>query len=247
MKIRIEDCNGIKVMVESPSDRSLLNVAEISEKMRDIITHMRISELTKDTDKCVQQPQQNVQAVASPVSTQRDTNIIRPRIPNNVVDIKDLTIEKAVTENALVRCPHCGQAHALAVTSNNRIYMMRRNYAKNEFGLIVDFESLDSKSFINMCCKPETDRKAYFEDIQKMRFMENADFAVTNDTEVFCPVCCQSSTFMEWKQAYENPLSYFETEHLCDACGGEKIEKLIKERKVYQCDKCGLQTDFKEG
>lgn len=245
MKIRIEDCHGLKIALETPDDKGLTNIADIAERMRNIITFMSASDVKNDNT-CANEPELAIKAMTPVVTPERDTHIIRPRIPNNIVDIKDLTIENAVTENALVRCPHCGQAHALAVTSNNRIYMMRRNYAKNEFGIIVDFESLDSKAFMNMCCKPETNRKLYFEDLQKMTFMTDTDFAVTNETEVFCPVCCQSSTFIEWKEAYENPLQFFETEHLCDACGGEKVEKLIKNHKVYQCDACGLQSDFKE-
>jgi predicted RNA-binding Zn-ribbon protein involved in translation (DUF1610 family) len=51
---------------------------------------------------------------------------------------------------------------------------------------------------------------------------------------------------MNWKKAFDEPLTFFETEHLCDACGGEKLEKLVKKTKMYQCDKCGLQTPFKE-
>ena len=63
---------------------------------------------------------------------------------------------------------------------------------------------------------------------------------------MICPVCHESDTFEAWKDTFENPLNYFETEHLCDACGGEKLEKLIKKKKVYACDSCGLITDFKE-
>ena len=145
-----------------------------------------------------------------------------------------------------MRCPSCGQAHCLAVPSGNHIYLMRRDFKDNEFGIIAEFDSLNSEDFVNVCCKPETDRKDYYQDLQNISFMDNTDFAVNNDTEIFCPVCCHSNTFSSWKDAFENPLSYFETEQLCDACGGEKLEKLIKKHKVYQCDKCGLQTDFKE-
>ena len=171
---------------------------------------------------------------------------IRKRLPNNVVDIKDLTVKQAVKENALVRCPHCGQAHCLAVASGSKVYFMERQYSKNEFGIISEFDSLGSKDFVNMCCKEDTDKHLYFDDLQALKPLDDKDFAVNNNTEIFCPVCHESDTFEAWKDAFENPLNYFETEHLCDACGGEKLEKLIKKKKVYACDSCGLVSDFKE-
>lgn len=180
------------------------------------------------------------------VSSVSEFPAIRKRLPNNVVDIKDLTVKQAIRESALVRCPKCGQAHCLAVSSGSRVYMMERQFSSNEFGIIAEFDSLGSKDFVNMCCKEDTDKQLYFKDLQALTFKDDKDFAVNNDTEIFCPVCHESNTFETWKDAFENPLNYFETEHLCDACGGEKLEKLIKKKKVYACDKCGLVTEFKE-
>lgn len=171
---------------------------------------------------------------------------IRKRLPNNVVDIKDLTVQQAIRESALVRCPKCGQAHCLAVSSCSKVYMMERQFSSNEFGIIAEFDSLGSQDFVNMCCKEDTDKQLYFKDLQALKPLDDKDFAVNNDTEIFCPVCHESNTFETWKDAFENPLNYFETEHLCDACGGEKLEKLIKKKKVYACDSCGLISDFKE-
>ena len=246
MKIQI-DSKEISVTATGISDKiSQKEVMDISGKIYDTIKMIHCFE-NKSENKAV--PVETTPKISVPTITSTDSPLIRPRIPNNVVDVKDLTIEKAITENALVRCPHCGQAHVLAVNSGNHIYVMRRFYAHastDEFRIVAEFDSLNSKDFINMCCKPETDRKAYFEDVQNIKMIDDKDFAANNDTEIFCPVCCKSSTFESWKDAYEHPLAYFETEHLCDACGGEKLEKLIKKTKVYQCDKCGLQTDYKE-
>ena len=170
----------------------------------------------------------------------------RNRLPNNVVDIKDLTVKQAIRESALVRCAKCGQAHCLAVSSGSRVYMMERQFSSNEFGIIAEFDSLGSQDFVNMCCKEDTDKQLYFKDLQALKPLDDKDFAVNNDTEIFCPVCHESNTFETWKDAFDNPLKYFETEHLCDACGGEKLEKLINKKKVYACDSCGLISDFKE-
>ena len=145
-----------------------------------------------------------------------------------------------------MRCPKCGQAHCLAVSGGSRVYMMERQFSSNEFGIIAEFDSLGSQDFVNMCCKEDTDKQLYFKDLQALKPLDDKDFAVNNDTEIFCPVCHESNTFETWKDAFENPLNYFETEHLCDACGGEKLEKLIKKKKVYACDSCGLISDFKE-
>ena len=197
-----------------------------------------------NVDKSVENSTQLDIPPTTKVTTERPA--FRDRLPNNVVDVAALTIENAVTENAIVRCPKCGQAHCLATPANGRIYMMKRNYEKNEFEVIAECEAIDSQDFINMCCKPDTDRKLYFNDLQAALPLEGIDLAVTNDTEVFCPVCCASSTFLEWKDAYENPLSYFETEHICDACGGEMLPKMVKGKPYQECDKCKHTTEYQE-
>ena len=182
-----------------------------------------------------------------PTTVQKENDYkIRQRIPNNIVDINELDIKQAVIDKALVRCPHCGQAHCLAINSNNNVYVMERDFCNDEFNIIAEFDSLTSSGLIGMCCKPDTDKLAYFNDLQSVSIINYNDFVANNDTEVFCPVCCESSTFINWKDAYENPLKFFETEHLCDICGGEKLEKIIKDKKVYLCESCGHQSEFKE-
>lgn len=171
---------------------------------------------------------------------------IRERIPNNVVDVHTLDVKQAVTEKALVRCPHCGQAHCLAANAGSKIYMMERDFKADDFNIIAEFDSLTSEDFIGVCCKPDTDRLAYFQDLQNAETVNDSDFAVNNDSEIFCPVCCESDTFLNWKKAYETPLEFFETEHLCDVCGGETITKVVKKQKVNKCEKCGYETDYKE-
>lgn len=198
-----------------------------------------LKEQIKDSQESVKQEEPTVSSVS-------EFPTIRKRIPNNVVDIKDLTVKQAIKESALVRCPKCGQAHCLAVSSGSKVYMMERQYSSNEFGIVAEFDSLGSQDFVNMCCKEDTDKQLYFNDLQTLKPLTDKDFAVNNDTEIFCPVCHESNHFEVWKDAFENPLNYFETEHLCDACGGEKLEKLIKKKKVYACDSCGLVSDFKE-
>lgn len=237
MKIQIEN-NGVKVTVESSEE--ICNIENISYKMLDLCKSINPG-IIQDTSFLKKLKEAPIET--KPKEKERD--FIRPRLPNNIVDIKDLSIEKAVTENALVRCPDCGQAHCLAIHSD-KIYMMRKDYDKNEFGIICEFDSLQSQDFIKACCKKETNRNFYYQDLQKIKFITTSDFAVNDDTEIFCPVCCTSNSFGEWKNAFQNPLEYFETEQLCDACGGEKLEKFIKKSKYYVCDKCGLNEKIKE-
>lgn len=196
----------------------------------------------------------NVDIVDKKVDNLRPTTVqqktqerppFRDRLPNNVVDVKELDIKQAVTEEALVRCPHCGQAHCLAVNSGSKVYLMEREFSSNEFNIIADFDSLTSDSFANVCCKPETDRLAYFNDLQNAPIVSHEDFAADNETEVFCPVCCKSDTFMNWKNAFEHPLDYFETEHLCDVCGGESLPQMVKGKPYKKCDICGHTSDYK--
>lgn len=254
MELQIENGKKIRIAATGLSDYlSREEVTNIVGAMFDIVNMVHSYEnmeckKTVAPEQVESTKKEIVKSVteAAKETSQAERSLIRPRIPNNIVDVKDLSIEKAVTENALVRCPHCGQAHCLVVPSNGRMYMMRRSYFENEFGVIADFNALDNQDLLDACCKEDTDRQAYYNDLQSIPFREDTDFVVDNETEIFCPVCCVSHAFAAWKDAYENPLKYFETEHICDACGGEKLEKLIKDHKVYQCDKCGLQTDFKE-
>lgn len=249
MRITIER-HGTHVAISSEHENlSKADIVEVCSKACDVIESIDSKVYTKaDNERAVQDEPAEYPAPKMVLQQPpQESPMIRPRIPNNVVDVQELDIKKAVTESALVRCPKCGQAHVLAVNAGNHIYMMRKVYGNpDEFKIIAEFDSLNSQDFINMCCKPETDRKAYFEDLQKVKPLDDKDFAVDNDTPIFCPVCCESDTFYNWKNAYENPLEYFETEHMCDACGGEKLEKLIKKHKVYQCDSCGLAQDIKE-
>lgn len=167
---------------------------------------------------------------------QKDENFgIRERIPNNVVDVEKLDVKQAVTENALVRCPNCGQAHCLIVKDNN-LYVMRKNYKTNEFEVVIMAEP---DKINNLLCR-EGKYTAYFEDFQSMSAIPDiADFAVNNDTEIFCPVCHTSHKFIDWKNAWEYPLHFFETDSLCEICGGEVSVSVIKDGHSNGiCNKC---------
>lgn len=185
-------------------------------------------------------------APAQAITMTKERPAFRDRLPNNVVDVKDLTVKQAVTENALVRCPECGQAHAIIVKSGVTMYLMRKDYDKNEFIVIAELPADDAKALMGVCWTETTSRLDYFNDLQVFKEKSSDDFAVNNETEIFCPVCQKSNAFIDWKQAFDAPLTYFETEHLCDACGGEVVEKVVKGNAYSHCENCGLERPSKE-
>ena len=248
-KIKLSIADGeYAIYIEIPKDKfNSMDSTVIIEQLKKFLRLLMGEEKENNTETCtmIQIPEKK-EEVKQIVTTNNDEFRIRERIPNNVIDIKELDIKQAITEKALVRCPNCGQAHCLAVHSGSKVYVMERSFDKNDFNTIAEFDSLTSKGFIGMCCKPETDKKAYFDDLQSVPVISYDDFALDNNTEVFCPVCCKSDSFLNWKNAYENPLEYFETEHLCDVCGGEVITKMVKKQKVNKCEICGHETKYKE-
>lgn len=240
-------CGEYTACMDVPSDFFENNSSLVANTLKECLNPFINNEIIKNEENNVSKIPKEERKIQPP---KRDEFKVRDRLPNNVVDIKDLNIKQAVTEQALVRCPKCGQSHVLAMKSGNCIYIMRKFYSytkgNDEFRNILELDSTQTDELFSMSCTPDTDKRAYFEDIQNVPMIDDKDFTVTNDTEIFCPVCCESDTFLNWKDAYENPLEYFETEHLCDACGGETITKMIKKNKVNKCEKCGHETPYKE-
>lgn len=164
---------------------------------------------------------------------------IRDRLPNNAVDVASLDIKQAVTENTLVRCPHCGQAHCLIIYANGIYNMMRKNYDKKEFEIVCELEESELE---NALC-PLDRQKEYFDDLQEMVSVFVKDFVADNETQILCPVCRERDTFIRWKDAYENPLSYSEYDSICDVCGGEVSVKISKGHKVNVCNTCHKEVE----
>lgn len=183
----------------------------------------------------------------APIVNKKDDFHIRTRIPNNVVDVNTLTIGKANTENALVRCPKCGQSHCVIVKDGPNLLMLGRDFKKNEFRVIID--SFTEEEIPGLVYKENNCSKVtYFKDLQKIvsEIKKEVDFVVNNETEMFCPVCKESTSFIEWKKAFLNPLEYFETEQLCNVCGGEVVTKLIKRKTVHKCEVCKHEEKIDE-
>lgn len=169
----------------------------------------------------------------------KEKSPIRDRLPNNIVDVKDLDVQKAITENVLVRCPNCGQAYAIIVKDGNNLFLMRRDFEANEFVIVADADESQITSLI-----ADDNFKEYYETIYDMAVIDSSDFAVNNDTEIFCPICHESNDFYKWKDAFQNPSKFFDYENVCDVCGGELSEIIDnKTQGVMVCNECGRKTN----
>lgn len=238
MRLTIEK-GKYKAVFTADAHLSGAQMAELCRRLNNVIDAVFGNDAPVSETKPVEEP-------AHPIIYTAERPAFRDRLPNNLVDVKDLTITQAVTENALVRCPECGQAHAIIVKSGSAMFLMRKDYDKNEFVVISEFGADQQEALLGVCCNESTSRAAYFTDLQTFNEMPGRDFTVNNETELFCPVCQKSNAFIAWKEAYDNPLSRFETEHLCDACGGEVVEKVVKGHTYTKCESCGLERPSKE-
>ncbi len=177
-----------------------------------------------------------------------DRNLVKDRLPNTI-DLSEVDIKKAVTNEPKIRCPKCGQTDkAIVRIKPDESYFMRKDKSgdKEEY---IPIAILDSDEAINNICKPEkSDMKDYNDDIYKIRIpksLKNANINVAQDTAITCPICKYTSLFQAWNEAYNNPLEYgFETELLCDMCGNEAVDKVTKDNKhVIHCESCGYEKD----
>lgn len=244
MQLSLEK-NGYKIIFTCKRNLSNAQLTGVVMQLSNTINQLICDDAPVDAtqDNAVSRQAAPAQAITMTKTSERPA--FRDRLPNNVVDVKDLTVKQAVTENALVRCPECGQAHAIIVKSGVTMYLMRKDYSKNEFIVIAELAADDQQALLGVCCTETTNRLDYFNDLQTFKEKNSGDFTVNNETEIFCPVCQKSNAFIDWKQAFDSPLTYFETEHLCDACGGEVVEKLVKDKTYSHCEKCGLEQVVK--
>ena len=207
---------------------------------------MKIIELFKSFDSTEIKTIINDNDVKSKVKKEiEDRPIIRDRIPNTI-DMSELEIKKAVTEEPMIRCPHCGQSSVVIVDiSNTERYMLRKTIknGKETFETILLME--DDNQLNNMIRKDDVDKLDYYNDIVKIKPFKNvkdSDINVDNDTDLICPMCNQKFKFKSWVDAFKDPLSFgFESESPCDVCGGETVEAIDKDKNItIKCEKCGF-------
>lgn len=238
-----------KVICEFFSDakHSVQEEMQIMQAMKDIM--ISISNKGKEE---TSSSKPNIIANATP---KEDRNIIRKRIPNNVVDLNEIDIQKAKEVKALIRCPNCGQGHCVLIRSDkdNTTYMLEKSISDNDFKIILAIREEDIDNFRKgewlYGNKDKETKLDYFNKLQEVLQTKpkeiNNDFLVDNSTLLECPVCGYKDTFKEWNNAYKNPLEYFNTDQICDICGGEMIKTFLNDEdgimEHQACDECGYE------
>lgn len=175
---------------------------------------------------------------------------IRDRLPNNAINPADLKIDTATHETAMVRCPFCGQAHtAIICKSEQENFVMVYDSKKKEF-VFATSGSITAEEVKQITLKFTSNESKlnFYEDMQGLLEshigQKSPDVIVEDLTVIHCPVCDSDNPFKDWKDAYYNPLNYFETEHPCIVCGGEMLNYVDKKTQkdknhiIMKCDKC---------
>lgn len=173
---------------------------------------------------------------------QQDRPVIRDRLPNEVRP-GDYDLIQAETEKVLIRCPECGQAHAAIIQANGSVYVLEK--LKGEFKPIMESQigdGIDGAEFMKSVSKQDDETELdYYLSMQKSVPMDDNDFAVTPETEVFCPVCHKSNALKIWDAAWRDPaILGIEYNHVCDVCGGEMDSVPTAEGRIMMvCEHCG--------
>lgn len=222
----------IKLLKYSVDEPHTILPLELDEK--------KIKELTKDT------------TITGDVKREEERPVVRKRLPNEV-DLSDVELKKAVTTEPMLRCPKCGQSAVIVVVvDENHVYLMRKETddTKDTYTLIAQLKSNDDIKAVEYHEDKFGDKRKYHEEVMKMdisKDVRNEDLNVDMNTSIYCPVCCTFHKYSEWIECFKHPLDFgFETEHLCDVCGGEVVEQIDKDKKkILHCEKCGYNKSIK--
>ena len=185
----------------------------------------------------------------------KDRPAVRKRLPNASVDLSKLDVKKAITEEALIRCPECGQSHAVITPGPGCSLLMIRNHVgieywdkppvKSEFLYLY---SLDTQEDIDNVMKPEDAKEIdYYNDLQNAaRLNTEKDCIVNDDTFLTCPVCHMENIFQNWKKAWKFPEEFFES-NPCPVCGKEITRVHKSDGDIMQCENpnCGFHVEVK--
>ena len=194
-----------------------------------------VQNIKQETGKVVQLPQKK---------TSEDRPVIRDRLPNEIRP-GDYQLEQAQTERILIRCPECGQAHCAAVQADGSIYILEK--LNGEFKPVMESQigdGVEGVEFLNSISRNDDESALdYYLSMQQCKPMNNDDFAVTPETEIFCPVCHKSNALKMWDAAWRDPATVgIEYNHVCDVCGGEMDSVPTAEGRIMMvCDKCGYK------
>jgi predicted RNA-binding Zn-ribbon protein involved in translation (DUF1610 family) len=169
----------------------------------------------------------------------------RDRLPNEI-DIKDLKVTKAKTQNTIMRCPSCGQAHCGILMDGDKLFLMRRKDKSDTFDTVMQCDGGQEEFLTTVSMKEDDSKREYYESLQLMNVLDETDFVADKNTEVFCPVCHKSNKLAAWMDAYDHPEKYFEYAYVCDVCGSEMVSCVDyrKQVKELKCEECGHVQDM---
>ena len=241
MDIKYKD-KDVEISIKNVNKNAILT----NEELNSVI---KIIELFKDYDGSIKSSLDNIvkndmKKESKKVQQQDDRPVIRDRLPNQI-DMSELDIKKAITNHPMIRCPHCGQSSkAIVHIGPSEYYYIRKD--NKEFNIIMKLN--DYEEINNVCLPKESDVTTYHNDIENIKVpnkYKNVDLNVNENTVFECPICRQKESFNQWNMAFETPLNFFETDKLCEICGGEMVNVLVtdengnKNVNQEQCEACG--------
>jgi DNA-directed RNA polymerase subunit RPC12/RpoP len=232
--------------INKDSKEELESVAKIIELLKEFKKPMQYIFGSLSEDNNTSAKENNIIHEKSKID---DRPILRERIPNQV-DLSNLEIKKAVTEEPMIRCPNCGQSSKVIVkiepTAN---YLLRKVTKNNKKTFETVLELTNQQDIDNILLPENSDITAYHNDIMKIKpskKLKDTDLNVNNETLLLCPCCHKEMIFKSWVEAYKYPLDFdFETDVLCEVCGHEAVKTIDKNKHaIIQCEHCGHKEDI---
>lgn len=143
-----------------------------------------------------------------------------PDVKYDVIDTGDIVYNPY--SGGQFRCPYCGQAHELRFTYETYDLRLKQDMMLSTLWL----ERYKDGKFFN---DYRSDNAIF----------KRAMNALTNLIDIPCHICRETAPKWRWTHAYQSPLLYFETEHICH-CGGEMyLEPDPLGNHYMRCEDCG--------
>jgi hypothetical protein len=132
----------------------------------------------------------------------------------------------------MFRCPHCAQVYKLPLSPN---YSLLSDTHMQKFYVVKEPFSADNiiKAFQAM----EHDAESIEDALLYVKSKEGVVYG--DDYPVKCPACHEAHSRMNWVEAFEYPMEYFDAEALC-GCGGEMWLDRVPRTNRYAmvCERC---------
>lgn len=239
----MENKNSI-IIKKGNAEISMTNISEHFLETKNFLELLKIFDLKCDDVKEDTENTENKKIIPI-IRKNEERSLVKDRLPNTI-DLSELEIKKAVTEEPMIRCSTCGQSNkAIIIINKDHNYYMQKRMVNNKESYITLLDMKDSD--VDGMCKPsEASISDYTKDIDDLKVpkaLKDVDINVDVNTEILCPICGAQDTFNNWAEAFKHPLEYgFETELLCDMCGQEAADIIQKDNKhVIRCESCGYK------